>query len=55
MSKDWIKMRGRKNVKTWCERCGESITLHLPMSVRKFADLTKKFIALHRGCKERKP
>lgn len=52
-SADWIKTKGRKNLKTYCERCGDSFVTRLPVSVSGFAATVTAFVKVHRKCTER--
>lgn len=50
-SADWIKSKGRKNLRTYCERCGDSFTARLPMRLECFAALVTAFVRTHRKCR----
>ena len=53
MTYDWIKTRGGTNeTTTFCERCGDSFTVKLPIGVMCFAALVKVFVREHRKCRE---
>lgn len=48
---DWVKKKGRKNVRVYCDRCTEEFVARLPMGVSCFAALVKTFIREHRRCR----
>ena len=50
----WVKWKGRTRLVTFCERCEDSFTAHLPMRLECFAGLVQVFIKTHRKC-ERRP
>jgi hypothetical protein len=52
MRTDWIVCKSGTGAAV-CERCGESETPKLPMSVDAFVKWTRYFIAKHKDCKER--
>jgi hypothetical protein len=55
MKADWVKMKNEgEHIKIFCDRCGDSLSVRLPVGITTLVKAGDGFVADHRNCKEKK-